>query len=73
MFETIGGYTEKNRIVEHAIELYKIQPTEENKLLAIELFIKHKNHVPHEQGETVREAGVIALMLLQDIFKIVIP
>lgn len=73
LFKGIVGYTEKNRIVEHAIELYKIQPTEENKSLAIELFIKHKNDTPHEPTETVREAGVIALMLLQDVFKIVIP
>ena len=73
LFEKILGYTEINRVVEHAIELYKIQPTEENKLLAIDLFIKHKTSTPHEPTETVREAGVIALMLLQDVFKVTIP
>jgi hypothetical protein len=73
LFDKIVGYTEKNRVVEHAIELYKIQPTEENRLRAIEMFIEHKNGTPHEPTETVREAGVIALMLLQDVFKVVIP
>lgn len=73
LFDSIPGYTEKNRVVEHAIELYKIQPTEENRLLAIDLFVKCKSFIPHENGETVREAGVIGLMMLQDIFKVTFP
>lgn len=73
LFEQIGGYTEQNRVVEHAIELYKCQPTEENKTLAIDLFIKNKSRVPHENNESIRESGVVGLMMLQDIFKIVIP
>ena len=73
LFDSIPGYTEKTRVVEHAIELYKLDPTEENRLLALELFLKYKDRVPHESYETVREAGVIALMLLQDVFKITVP
>jgi hypothetical protein len=68
LFNNIPGYTERTRIVEHAIELYKLDPTEENKLLVKKLFVEYKTNTPHESFETVREAGVIALMLLQDIF-----
>lgn len=73
LFDKIGGYTEQNRVVEHAIEVYNLQPTEENRLLAIDLFIKNKSRVPHENGESIRESGIVGLMMLQDIFKVVIP
>ena len=39
----------------------------------LSLFIKNKSRVPHENNESIRESGVVGLMMLQDIFKVVIP
>lgn len=72
LFGTITGYVEETRVVEHAIEVYKLEPTEENKLKAIELFIKSKRLEAYEPTELVRESAIIALMMLQDIYKVTV-
>ena len=58
-----------NRITEAAIEVYKLNPTEENKERCLKYYHMSTN-TDIEPTESVRERGLITYMLMRDVLKI---
>jgi hypothetical protein len=59
-----------NRITEAAIEVYKLNPTEENKNRAIDYYLSSCSSDDIEPTEATRERGLITYMLMTEVLKI---
>lgn len=66
----IWWFTGLNRVTEAAIEIYKFNPTEENKQRCIEYYINCCKFGPYDNTESTRERGLITYMLMKYVLDI---
>lgn len=66
----IWWFTGLNRVTEAAIELYKFNPTKENKQRCIEYYIDCCNFGIFDNTESTRERGLITYMLMKYVLDI---